>query len=182
MPPGRLLTKLKMLGIHNNILTWIANFLQNRMMRVRVNGECSDWAYVWSRIPQGSVLGPLLFLIFVNNLLDWIRTNIRMFADDRKVWNKTVTEADVAKLQENLKQYCVNDQGDGRRSSTPRNVLLCTLGTLWTVVITWFRTIRMLNWSQWLRRRTWVSWLLTIWRFHHNVFKQLVKPVKSWVW
>ena len=106
VPHKRLLMKLKMLGIRGNVLKCIANFLQNRMMRVIVNGECSDWVYVLSGIPQGSVLGPLLFLIFVNDLPDWIKTNIRMFADDTKIWTKIVTEEDVAKLQDDLNSLC----------------------------------------------------------------------------
>jgi len=95
-----------MFGIHGNVLSWIANFLHNRMMRVIVNGECSDWVCVLSGIPQGSVLGPLLFLIFVNDLPDWIKTNIRMFADDTKIWIKIVTQEDVTKLQEDLNSLC----------------------------------------------------------------------------
>jgi len=79
---------LKMLGIRGNVLRWITNFMQNRMMRVIVNGNCSDWVYVLSEIPQGSVLGPLLFLIFVNDLPDWVKTNIRMFAGHTKTWTK----------------------------------------------------------------------------------------------
>jgi len=95
VPHERLLTKLKLLGIRGSILKWIANFLHNRLMRVIVNGECSDWAHVWSRIPQASVLGPLLFLVFVNDLPGWIKTNIRMFAGDTKVWTNLVREADI---------------------------------------------------------------------------------------
>jgi len=106
VPHERLLAKLKMLGIHGNILRQIANFLQNRMMKVIVNGECSDWACILSGILQGSVLGSLLFLIFVNDLPDWIKTNIRMFADDTKIWTKTVTEEDVVKIQEDLNSFC----------------------------------------------------------------------------
>ena len=106
MPHERLLTKLKLLGIRGSILKWIANFLHNRLMRVIVNGECSDWAHVWSRIPQASVLGPLLFLVFVNDLPGWIKTNIRMFAGDTKVWTNLVREADITQLQDDLNSLC----------------------------------------------------------------------------
>jgi len=63
-------------------------------------------SYISSGILQGSVLGPLLFIIFVNDLLEWIKTNIRMFADDTKILTKIVTEEDVAKLQEDLNSLC----------------------------------------------------------------------------
>jgi len=72
------------------------------MMRVIVNGECSIWSQVWSGIPQGSVLGSLLFLIFVNDLPDWITSNIGMFADDTKIWTKIVATEDSGKLQKDL--------------------------------------------------------------------------------
>ena len=49
----------------------------------------------WSGIPQGSVLGPLLFLIFVNDLPNWITTNIKMFADDTKIWTKITGNDDI---------------------------------------------------------------------------------------
>ena len=106
VPHERLLTKLKLLGIRGNVLKWIANFLHNRLMRVIVNGECSDWVHVWSGIPEGSEPLPLLFLVFVNDLPGWIKTNIRMFADDTKVWTKLVSEADVTQLQDDLNSLC----------------------------------------------------------------------------
>ena len=71
-------------------------------MRVTVNGDCSHWSQVWSGIPQGSVLGPLQFLIFVNDLPNWITTHIRMFADDTKIWTKIACSEDVDKLQKDL--------------------------------------------------------------------------------
>jgi len=64
--------------------------------------KCWTWSQVWSGILQGSVLGPILFLIFVNNLLDWITTNIGMFADDNKIWTKIVAKEDYEKLQKDL--------------------------------------------------------------------------------
>ena len=53
-------------------------------MRVGVHGSFSEWVVVLSGVPQGSVLGPLLFLVFVNDLLDWVVNGISMFADDTK--------------------------------------------------------------------------------------------------
>ena len=74
VPHQRLLAKLKMIDISGGLPEWIKDFLHNREMRVIVNGECSRWSQVWSGIPQGSVLGPLFFLIFVNDLPNWITT------------------------------------------------------------------------------------------------------------
>jgi len=54
-----------------------------------VNKQFSVWAPVITGIPQGTVLGPLLFLIYVNNLPDWIKNDMRMFADDTKIWSRT---------------------------------------------------------------------------------------------
>ena len=72
-------------------------------MRVVVNGHFSAWLEVMSGVPQGSVLGPLLFLIFVNNLPDWIKTNICTFADDNtKTWTRITSIKDTADLQEDL--------------------------------------------------------------------------------
>ena len=81
-----LIEKLKVYGISGKLLQWIKNFLYSRKMRVRVRNSFSEWVSVLSGVPQGSVLGPLLFLLFVNDLPDWIRNNIRMFADDTKIW------------------------------------------------------------------------------------------------
>ena len=69
-------------------------------MAVRVNGKLSSWAAVLSGVPQGSVLGPLLFLLFVNELPTWIINSIKMFADDTKIWCRISTREDSLGLQE----------------------------------------------------------------------------------
>ena len=86
VPHQRLIVKLKSLGITGKLLSWLTNFLTSRIMRVGIRGCFSEWILILSGIPQGSVLGPLLFLLFVNDLPDWILTSIRMFADDTKIW------------------------------------------------------------------------------------------------
>ena len=88
VPHQKLLQKLKALKLGDVLTKWIEQFLLGRQMRVHVNGSVSSWIDVISGVPQGSVLGPLLFLIFVNDLSDWVKSSILMFADDTKIWTK----------------------------------------------------------------------------------------------
>jgi hypothetical protein len=78
-----LLHKLKQCGISGNLLIWLKDYLTDRQQRVLVNGQSSSWGNIKAGVPQGSVLGPLLFLIFINDLTDTIKhRKIRLFADD----------------------------------------------------------------------------------------------------
>jgi len=88
--------------LFGKLLRWIQIFLEGRLMRAGIRGSFSDWTEVLSGVPQGSVLGPLLFLLFVNDLPDWIKNSIRMFADDVKIWNVIRTDAGNHSLQEDL--------------------------------------------------------------------------------
>ena len=62
--------------------------------RVIVDGEISNWKYVLSEVPQGSVLGPILFLIYINDLEDDISSKVLKFADDTKVFRKVTNDTD----------------------------------------------------------------------------------------
>ena len=94
-----LLQKLQLFGFGGDLLRWIESFLTGRTMRVVVNGSSSSWMRVLSGVPQGSVLGPLFFLLYVNDLPDWIKTNIRIFADDTKIWTRITSVKDSECLQ-----------------------------------------------------------------------------------
>ena len=98
----KLITKLKMLGLRGKLLRWIEQFLTGRKMRVGIRGTFSMWIWVLSGVPQGSVLGPLLFLLFVNDLPEWIISSIKMFADDTKIWRTLKTESDGVLLQSDI--------------------------------------------------------------------------------
>lgn len=103
VPHKRLISKLKGYGVRGQLLQWIENFLTNRKMRVILNGCAAEWIEVLSGVPQGSVLGPLLFLIYVNELPKIVNSSIKMFADDTKIWKKIQNnQEDIEALQRDL--------------------------------------------------------------------------------
>ena len=102
VPHKRLIAKLEAYGIHGKVLNWIKAFLIDRKQRVRVNGECSEAADVVSGIPQGSVLGPILFLVFINDLPHEIESDAMLFADDSKVYRFIKTIEDSLQLQKDI--------------------------------------------------------------------------------
>ncbi len=77
-----LLLKLEQLGVCGNLLKWLESYLSNRKQRVVINGQMSDSKSINASVPQGSILGPLLFLVYVNDLVDYLQTTPYLFADD----------------------------------------------------------------------------------------------------
>ena len=98
----RLLLKLKVHGIGDSITDWIEQWLTDRRQRVVVDGEVSNWKSVLSGVPKSSVLGPILFLIYINDLDDSITSNVLKFADDTKLFRKVNTDGDKQHLQNDL--------------------------------------------------------------------------------
>ena len=90
-----LLHKLAYAGITGQLLAWFHSYLRNRTQRVVINGGASSWGNIEAGVPQGSVLGPLLFLIYINDIVDIIHTNVRLFADDTVLY-VTVDNPDIA--------------------------------------------------------------------------------------
>ena len=88
VPHERLMMKLAGYGVRDKLLRWIKNFLSNRFQRVVVGSSFSDWAPVVSGVPQGSVLGPILFLVYINDLPDSVKSTIKIFADDTKIYSR----------------------------------------------------------------------------------------------
>ena len=102
VPHLRLLKQLNSFGITGKASGWIGAFLKNRTQKVRVNGSESQWAPVLSGIPQGSILGPILFTLFINDLPNGIQSLISLFADDSKIHLPLVTEDSTNQLQADL--------------------------------------------------------------------------------
>ena len=102
VPHNCLLHKLTAYGIRGKIRNWIADFLDNRHLRVKVNGVLSSPVAATSGVPQGSVLGPELFKIYVNDLPKYIKANCLMYADDIKVWAEVTSTDQASNLQRSL--------------------------------------------------------------------------------
>jgi len=102
VPHQRLLQKLSYYGIRGPVHRWIQHFLVERQQRVLVDGACSEFVDVRSGVPQGSVMGPILFLLYINDLPDMTDSDVRLFADDAAVYRQIRSEDDAEELQKDL--------------------------------------------------------------------------------
>jgi hypothetical protein len=102
VPHKRLMLKLQGYGIQGTTLSWIIAFLSDRRQRVAIDGSFSGWSPVTSGVPQGTVLGPLLFLLFINDIGNNIASDIRLFADDCVLYRKIDSQSDCDILQHDL--------------------------------------------------------------------------------
>ncbi|CAH8497539.1 unnamed protein product, partial [Schistosoma bovis] len=97
-----LINKLKRLGIRPPLIDWLTSYLKNRHFKVRVNFTLSQAMECPSGVPQGSVRGPLLFLIYINDLPQQVTSDLLLFADDVKLWREIRNQDDIQALQEDL--------------------------------------------------------------------------------
>ena len=102
VPHTRLLSKLEHYGINGTINNWIKSFLTNRTQSVVVEGNQSPHVDVLSGVPQGTVLGPLLFLCHINDLPQHVKSQVRMFADDCLLYRPIKTQHDQTLFQQDL--------------------------------------------------------------------------------
>nr|VZI08040.1 unnamed protein product [Spirometra erinaceieuropaei] len=102
VPHHRLLYKLSRAGVRGKLLMWIRSFLIGRSQAVHVGDQQSSEVAVKSGVPQGSVLGPTLFLVYVKDCANEVNCDVAMFADDIKIWSTIRSEVDEARLQTSL--------------------------------------------------------------------------------
>ena len=121
VPHQRLILKLQSGGMTNTIINWVEQWLTNKRQRVVVDREVSSWKSVLSGVPQGSVLGPILFLVYIDDLEEGVTGNILKFADDTKLFRKTKEIGDKQKLQDDIDKL-VRWSENGRCYSILENV------------------------------------------------------------
>ena len=101
-----LLRKLSKHGFYGSIFNWFKSYLSGRIQRVALDGHYSEWLDVTSGVPQGSILGPLLFILYINDLPDQIQqpTEMALYADDSKLYRTIKSDADTENLQLDLNE------------------------------------------------------------------------------
>ena len=103
VPHQRLIRKLKSHGMGNRLINWVEQWLTDRRQRVVVDGEVSSWKSVLSGVPQGSVLGPILLLVYIiNDLEEGVTGRILKFSDDTKLFRKVKEIGDKQNLQDDI--------------------------------------------------------------------------------
>ena len=108
VPHRRLLYKLDYYGIRGSTHKWITSWLSERFQKVVLDGQASDPVPVLSGVPQGSVLGQVLFLIFINDLPENMRSSVRLFADDCVLYRNIESLMDCQILQDDLDSLAHN--------------------------------------------------------------------------
>ena len=111
VPHNLLLHKLhKQFGVEGNMLRWFESYLSGRMQRVVINGACSNWYSVTSGVPQGSIIGPTLFLTYINDISHCVKySEFLLFADDTKIFKEVKCYNDCILLQndiDNIFNWC----------------------------------------------------------------------------
>ena len=103
VPHGRLVWKLRNFGgVRGRLLEWMKDYLIGRQMRTTIKGKYSGWKEVTSGVPQGAVLAPIMFLVYINDMGEGITSYMNMFADDAKIMRKIVDEQSCRELQSDL--------------------------------------------------------------------------------
>jgi Reverse transcriptase (RNA-dependent DNA polymerase) len=126
VPHERLLKKMEAQGITGDLLRWIRNWLTHRRQRVVINGEFSQWNSVASGVPQGSILGPILFLIYINELEQNLTNTVIKFADDTKVYGCVTCKSEAQVLQNDW-DLLPPGHTHGRCCLTSKSVKSCIL-------------------------------------------------------
>ena len=111
VPHERLLLKLRLYGVGGTLLNCFRCFLTTRRQSVVLNGSFSSWLPVISGVPQGTILGPLLFILYLNDLAQFVKCKFKIFADDLTLYHQIISNADCLYLQENLYTLSLNVTG-----------------------------------------------------------------------
>ena len=120
-----LIFKLKTYGAEGNLLKLLENYLTDRQQKVVLNGRTSSWQNIYAGVPQGSVLGPLLFLIYINDLRDRLTSMCKIFADDTSLFSKVIDKnnsnsqlnSDLAKISKWTFQWKMSFNPDSNKQA-----------------------------------------------------------------
>ena len=124
---ARLAQKLNFYGIRGQLLQWLQSFLANRSQQVVVDGRQSSLCNVTSGVPQGSVLGPVLFLLYINDIVTNIHSQMRLFADDCLIYRPIHSPEDQNILQSDLDKLSAwADVWQMKFNVQKKNVVLCS--------------------------------------------------------
>ena len=102
VPHKQMLEKKKGYGINNITVKWIQGFLKDWRQKVVINGTHSEWSDVTSGIPQGGVLCPLLFILYISDLPRVVESLMLLFADDTKLYTQINSEIDHIQMQQDI--------------------------------------------------------------------------------